>query len=129
MANTKVSTVFGSGSDKNILIHLHIISDGSEETALVVYDNSALVANVAKGRLVKAEAHGSDCILRLAWDQTTDYTVISMNPINGPVVDFKEKSRAGINPNGAGATGDLLLTTAGLDAGDEVSLFLLIDQS
>jgi len=129
MANTIMQrTLVGGGSDDNIYRLIHIISDGSEETDLVIYDNSTLTNNVAKGSLKQVWLAGSDALVRLEWDQTTDAPIFSGNPINSPYFDFR--AFGGItNPNGAGATGDILLTTANLDIGDEVVIILHIFQN
>ena len=129
MANTITqTTLHGSGSDKMIIKSIHILSDGSEETDLVVYDNSAFVADTSKGSVMKVIATGDSCICRLEWDQTADSHVISVNPSAGTGVDFSDFG--GItNPGGTGATGDLLLTTAALDSADEVTLIIYIKQS
>ena len=129
MANTVVQrTLAGAGKSHTVVNMVHIISDGSEETDLVVYDNSTLCNDVSKGSLVKIQVSGNSCTCRLEWDQTTDSPVISFDPINNPDLDFS--AFGGIrNPNGTGATGDLLLTTANLDAGDEVTIIMTIRQS
>lgn len=129
LANTVTQrTISGSGTNKNIIRTIHIVSDGSEETDLVVYDNSAFVADTSKGRLCKVWMSGSDAIVRLEWDQDTDSPAFSGNPSNGGEWDFT--CFGGIpNPNGTGATGDLLLTTLSLDAGDEVFIVIHIAQN
>lgn len=120
-------TLFGGGSSRMVIRSIHIVSDGSEETDLVIYDNSTFFNDVTKGSLVKIKASGSSCTCRLEWDQTTDAPIISFDPINNP--DFNFSSFAGIsNPNGSGATGDIVLTTANLDAGDEVTIFIYVKQ-
>lgn len=128
MANTVTQrTLIGSGSDKNIVRLIHIVSDGSEETDLVVYDNSAFIADTAKGRLDRVLVCGDAATIRLEWDQTADSPALSVNPSNG--IDFDLRQFGGIpNPNGSGATGDLVLSSAALDAGDEVTLILHISQ-
>lgn len=130
MVNTVTQrTLVGSGKDKMIVRSIHIVSDGSEETDLVIYDNSTLVNDVTKGRLVELWVSGSDCVLRLEWDQTTDSPVFAVNPASsGNHWDFSVFG--GItNPAGTGATGDLLLSTASLDSGDEVSIIIRIAQN
>jgi adhesin HecA-like repeat protein len=129
MANaTTQRTLLGSGSDKTIVRLINIVSDGSEETDLVIYDNSTLVADVTKGRLVEIWASGSSCQVLLEWDQTTDSPVFTLDPANGNYWDFR--SFGGIdNPAGTGATGDLLLTTTNLDAGDVLTIIIKIAQN
>jgi hypothetical protein len=129
MANTVTQrTLVGSGADKHIFRLIHIVSDGSEETDLVVYDNSALCADTSKGVLEEVWASGSTSIMRLEWDQTTDSPAISLDPSSTNYLDFRPFGGIG-NPNGSGATGDLVLTTANLDSADEVTLILHIRQN
>lgn len=129
MANTVTqTTLVGSGSDKNIVRRINIISDGSEETNTVVFACASFGANTAKGRIDQLECIGSDAVCRLSWDQTTDSVAVSVNPAADNYIDFRPYGGLK-NPNGSGATGDLLLNTANLDAGDEVTLVIHINQS
>lgn len=129
MVNTVTQrTLHGTGASRRVIRSIHIVSDGSEETDLVIYDNSAFVDDVLRGTVDAVMASGNSCTLRLEWDQTTDAPIVSLDPAYSQSMDFT--FFGGIsNPGAAGATGDILLTTAGLDAGDEVTLFLYIRQS
>lgn len=128
MVNTVTQrTLLGGGSDRNIYRMIHIVSDGSEEADLVVYDNSTLIADTAKGSLMQVWLSGDASIMRLEWDQTTDSPAFAGDPTNGLHYDFR--GFGGItNPNGSGATGDLLLTSVDLDSGDEVMIIIHIVQ-
>lgn len=129
MANTITQrTLLGGGSERNIYRMIHIVSDGTEETDLVVYDNSAFIANTSKGSLRQVWLSGDASTIRLEWDQTADATAFCGSADNGIYFDFRGFGGIG-NPGGAGATGDLLLTTSDLDAGDEVFLIIHIVQS
>jgi len=129
MVNTVTQrTLIGSGSDRNILRSIHISSDGTEEADLVVYDNSTFIADTSKGALLEMWVSGSDCIVRLEWDQSTDSPAFVANPSTGTYWDFR--SFGGVtNPNGTGATGDLVLTTSNLDAGDELMVIIRVAQN
>ncbi len=130
MANTTVIThLRGPGALKDGLhvIHIHLISDGTNESNLVAFDNgdSSGPNNVLKGILMGVKGNGK-CTgaVRLAWDQTTDFKAVSFNPAVG---NLDLCDIGGIaNPGGAGATGDLLLTTTGLASGDEFVLLIYI---
>jgi hypothetical protein len=129
MTNTVTSRVLsGSPSDRNVYILVNIASDGSEETDLVVYDNSALINDVAKGKLLEVYASGSSCQLTLEWDQGTDSPIVSFDPAYTGYIDFRGP-RGVSNPAGSGATGDIVLTTANLDNGDVVTLMLHVEQT
>ena len=128
MPNTIVqTTLFGETNGRRIVRHINIVSDGSEETDLVIYDNSALIANVNAGVVEKIEVFGSAGLLTFEWDQTTDFAICSMDSATNACADFS--AFGGIkNPGGAGATGDVVLTTANLDAGDVVTIILTVIQ-
>lgn len=129
MVNTVTQrTLQGGGSDKRIIRLINIASDGSEESNLIIYDNSTFCNNVAKGNLIAVRASGSDCVLSLSWDQTTDSPAISLNPAQTQHLCLEHIG--GIpNPAAAGATGDLFLSTASLDAGDAVTLIIEVLQN
>lgn len=128
MPNTNTNRVLsGSPSDKNYYVMLNISSDGSEETDLVVYDNSTAINDVTRGKVMQVWASGNSSTCTLEWDQTTDSPIASFDPAYTQYLDFR--SFGGVsNPGAAGATGDVVLTTAGLDAGDAVTLILHIEQ-
>lgn len=121
-------TLSGSPSDRNVYRLINISSDGSEETDLVIFDNSTFIDQVGRGKLMQVWASGSSCQLTLEWDQGTDSPIVSFDPAYTQYLDFR--TIGGIsNPNGASATGDIVLTSANLDSGDVVTLILHVDQS
>lgn len=129
MANTIQSrTLVGAGASKILVLHIHITSDGTQETNTVVYNNSAFVNNTAKGNLMSVTAMGADCQLTFKWQQTTDSVACAINPTSAPYRSFKGFGGIG-NPNAAGATGNLRLTTTGLAATEEVTIILEIFQN
>lgn len=125
MANTIVQrTLLGNSTSRKVVRMIHIISDGSEEAATVIFPNASFSAVASKGSLVRVVATGNSCTCRLSWKQTTNSPIASFDPISDIELDFA--NFGGItNPNGTGATGDIVLDTANLDAGDEV--FILIE--
>jgi hypothetical protein len=128
MANTVTQrTLVGDSRTRNVVRHVHIVSDGTEESDLIVFNNSDFVNDTSKGRLVGLTAIGDSCVARLEWDQTADSPILSVDPANGVQLDFSHFGGVS-NPNGSGATGDILLSTADLDAGDEITLILEIEQ-
>lgn len=128
MANTVTQrTLLGGGSERNIYRMVHISSDGTEETDTIIYNNSDFINDTAKGSLRQVWLSGDTATIRLEWDQTTDSPCFAGSADNGVHFDFRGFGGIG-NPGGAGATGDLLLTTADLDAGDEVFIIVHIVQ-
>ncbi len=128
MANTITQrTLLGASHDKDIYRLINIASDGTEESDLVIYDNSTLVDSVSAGSLMQVWASGSSCQCTLEWDQSTDSPICSFDPAYTQYLDLR--SFGGVtNPGATGATGDVVLTTANLDSGDVVTLILHIKQ-
>lgn len=129
MPNTVTQrTVQGNATSKRVYRLINIVSDGTEETDLVIYDNSAFAANVSKGNVKQVEVSGSFTgAVRLEWDQTTDSPICSFGKGDAP----KDFNRMGgiPNPGGTGATGDVVLTTTALALLDEVTILIEIEQT
>ncbi len=129
MPNTVTQrTVYGDATTREVVRLITIVSDGSEESDLVIYDNSALVADVTKGSVMEIAVSGSSgCQLLFEWDQTTDSPIAALDPGASPHMDFR--CFGGIyNPGGTGATGDVVLTTTNLDSGDVVTILIMVRQ-
>lgn len=115
----------GEGNEKSVTILITV--SGADVTNSVVYDNSTLINDTSKGCLMGYMISGSDSLVNLTWDQTTDSPILAANPVNSPKGNMSKFG--GIhNPNGAGATGDILLTTLGVASGEIVTIILWIYQ-
>ena len=129
MANTVTQrTLHGAGDSRYIIKHIYVKGDGSGEVSnVVVYDNSAFINDTSRGSVWRVSFAGADMVCRLDWDQTTKSPLITANPVNSPKFNFS--GFGGIsNPNGTGATGDIVLSTTGLASGEEVTIILMIRQ-
>lgn len=134
MGNTVTNTRKNIGL-KKVIQYLTIASDGTEETATVIYDSSAVATANGKAdpltcsiRRVRWMTNSSSCIAHLLWDATTDVIAMSMPYAGGGYMDIDLASIGGIkNTAGTGITGDILLTTTGLNAGDSITLILEVD--
>lgn len=131
MANTVVIThLKGPGANMNgeHVMHVHLISDGSNQTNTVIFDNNDAgygINNVNAGTILEVRG-GGKCsgAIRLSWDQGTDFKALSYNVQDGHRC-FRDIG--GIqNPAGSGAVGDVLLTTTGLASGDEFDLMVTV---
>lgn len=112
----------------NVNLKVRITEGGSEASNLMVYDNSAFIANVAAGKVRRIyNISGSDCLVTLVWDQTTDSPICAFNPAGQSCLDFRQ-TKPIKNPGAAGATGDILLTTLGLGSGEIVEFCIEISQ-
>lgn len=129
MVNTVTQkTLFGDATTRKVVRSVHLVSDGSEETSLVIWDNSAFINNTAKGRLLRVWVMGYFTgPVRLSWDQATDENIISVGQTDD-YLDFR--SFGGFrNPNGTTPVGDILLTTTELANLDEFTLIIEVEQS
>lgn len=130
---TNTRTIVGR---KKIVQYVTILSDGTEETGTVIYDSSAVatalgVADPLKSTIrdIKYIASGNSTIAHLLWDATTDVVALSL-PYSGGAAALKMsfKEIGGLhNTAGSGITGDILLTTTGLNSGDTLTLILTVD--
>lgn len=123
MADTVTSTALKTGNNRYVL-RLTNVCDGTGESAVQKVDKSAMTITgqspaVAVGHMAIDRVLGfvsGFTKVQLLWDHTTDDVAITLAPGN---VDISYKDFGGIHdPQSAGGTGDLLLTTSGDVAGD-----------
>lgn len=133
MSNTISSSTILAGS-KEAVVYLTLQSDGSNETATVIYDSSAVATTVGDNDTLDSTiifVYGScnaasTARVRLLWDATTDVVAMDIPTSTNPTkANFR--SIGGLpNKGGSGITGDILLTTTGLASGDTLTLVLHI---
>lgn len=137
MANTITNAAISRG--RTIVKYVTLVSDGSEETDYVVYDSSAEAAvstndgvrvDPLNCRIMKVEGcltvldeTAVDISCYLEWDASTDVTAFTI-PKNRPFKFCFEEEGGLVNQGGSGKTGDITMTTTGLESGDR--LFLVI---
>lgn len=135
MANT-IKDVLLSASPKQAVKYITISSDGSEETDLVVYDSSAVAATLGLSdpldcsieKIYAVVSAASTARVFLEWDATTDVLAFNI-PANVEVnQDFRCFGISSLPNQGASAnrTGDITLTTTGLESGDSITLILWV---
>lgn len=134
MANTITNTRIVTGTDL-IVQQILINSDGTEETDLVIYDSSAVATALGKSDTLKSTIMGCQIVvqnaanaatLTLEYDATTDVIALPLTVAAGAMHESLDFSDHGgiVNLAGTGSTGDILLTTTGLDSGDIILMFL-----
>lgn len=119
---------------RSVTQYLTILSDGTEETDYVLYDSSAVatalgITDPLDSTIVAISASVSAAAtarVRLEWDADTDITAIDI-PVQAGPTKFNF-SRVGGLPNqaGTGITGDITLTTTGLESGDTIMIVLTV---
>lgn len=132
MANTIVNTRQIAGS-RSIFQYITLVSDGSEETDLVVFDSSAVATLnhftdpldctiVSVYATVSAAATAR---VKLEFDADTDVLALDLIPLQVTHKDFS--CMGGLqNTSGTGKTGDITLTTTGLESGDLITIILQV---
>lgn len=115
MANAITRQVLSNGL-KNYIVRYTITGDGSgEETASRINNVSGDMGTDNKIWKIEAVLHGFDA--QVLWDATTDVVACSLPTEVDCHLSFVKQGGI-INNAGTGKTGDLLLATAGLGAGD-----------
>lgn len=138
MANTNklVNIVYTA---KEAVVYLTIASDGTEETDLLIYDSSAVAAEIAKinpgfpdpltCRILEvygSVAAASTARVKLEWDASTDVLAMDIPAGQSPTKANFRKHGGLTNQGGTGINGDILLTTTGLESGDTITIVLTV---
>ena len=135
MANTNTLTTLVAGKNE-VVIHLAMFSDGTEETDLVIYDSSAVATTLGLTDSLNCsilEIHSAISSntaatttpqMRLEFDATTDVMAWSL-PVGQGHYNFR-KIGGLKNTSGTGITGDITLTSVALQASDNMSLVLIV---
>ncbi len=123
MANTIAEHVITDG-ERNTLVKYTIVGDGSgEESDTILVDKSTFSGAFTDFRIdsVVAVQNGFSSIL--SWDATANVLAIA---IPDQDTNFCIRDGAGGIPNnsGTGKTGDILISTTGLGAGDKGHIIL-----
>lgn len=136
MANTITNTTLYY-SPTRVVKYVTLKSDGTNETNTVIYDSSVIATSVGDTdpltcniESIYASASAANTArVFLLWDATTPVVAIDIPTATNPTkADFRRKIPIGglVNQGGAGKTGDILLTTTGLAAGDIITIVMEI---
>lgn len=125
MANTITATTLLDG-ERNLVQLINIVGDGSgEETDAVLVDRSAF-APTGETELVveKIEGLASGFTATLEFQADTDLVFLRIPDGDWFCHDWKCIGGVSSNKAGAGANGDILLTTSSLGNGDSATFYL-----
>lgn len=125
MANTVTTTTLLDGS-RLLVVKIDILGDGTgEETDKVIVDASTFTPAFTNSAICNLHATLAGFTARLEWDATTDVPALSVPDYEVNYSRDEMVAYACINNNaGTGKTGDLLMTTAGLGAGDHGTILI-----
>ena len=123
MADAVTSTTI-IDSDKDFIVQLTNVSDGTGESAVAKVDVSGLQSNSFNGKAcsgVKLQKVYYSILgftkIGLLWNASSDTLCIELNPSADGVLDFSPFGGLQ-NTSGSGKNGDINLTTTGHSSGD-----------
>lgn len=133
MSNT-IKNVELSANPKTVVKYITLASDGTNETATIIYDSSAIATTLGLTdpltcgflEVYATASVASTARIKLLWDATTDVLALDIPPGQSPTKACFRSIGGLINQGGTGITGDILLTTTGLASGDAITLVLTI---
>jgi len=115
-----VSTVL-NGS-RNVIIKIQISGD-ADLTSSVLFDASAYLPEVTDNKIWTIDYVLNGFSATLYWDATTDVQALAI-PTDHPHKNDFSWFGGLVNNAGSGKTGDILITTKGLTAGDTGTIIL-----
>ena len=130
MPNTITNTVINT-STKEAVVYVTLSSDGTEETDYIVFDSSAVATTLGTTdpsdsaiiSIYGSISAAATARAWLEWDASTDVLAFDLPPQESIKANFR--SIGGLpNQGGSGKTGDITLTTTGLESGDKITLIL-----
>lgn len=125
MANTITATTLVNG-ERNIVVLVNLASDGStgDVSNGVLIDRSAY-GDGTETVVTKIEGLASGFTAALSFDATADLTFVRLP--DGDWFEHEWECFGGVSSNkaGAGANGDILLTTTGFTATSDVATFII----
>lgn len=128
MANSITKQTIVDGS-KWLIVKIHIEGDGSgEETNTVLIDASTYTPAFTNESLQVIHAMLSGFTCDLLWDATANVPITNIADYEAHFSETESQAVGNGFPNnaGAGKTGDILITTSGLGAGDHGTMVLKI---
>jgi len=120
MANTITTTVINDGS-KHLDVVVNILGDGSgEETDTLLIDRSTYAPAGTKTSVVEVYGNLGGFTAALSFDATADLVFARLPDGNPFKYQWFDDEPQGISSTkaGAGATGDILISTSGLGNGE-----------
>jgi hypothetical protein len=127
MANAITKTVLHDGV-RNLVVLVTIVGDGSGEETATVLINRSTYADTAGLKLAVNRVQGliAGFSAQLLLDATTDLVVCALPDAEPFDFDWRKIGGVASAKAGAGYTGNLLITTSGLGAGDKGTFTLFM---
>lgn len=129
MANTILKRTLVDGP-RNLVVHLLLQSDGSEETDYLLIDASTYTPAFEDEAVMKVDyaitntATANTPVVTLEWEASTDVIFLTLGANSG-CYDFTDVG--GISNNAStGKNGDILMTTTGFAANDTLAMTIYL---
>lgn len=111
----------GDAFSNRTVTHMQVTADDATQMSAVTLHTGKHASTGAIERIVAGGKHSG--LVSLLWDATTDVPVLEFNVNN--TVDISFKDIGGLpNPNTAGATGNVNISTTGMASGDHFFITL-----
>ena len=120
--STLTTQILNDG-ERNATVKGYITGDATQLTDAVLVDVSALSGSPTSVKIVGIKAQFSGFTGTLEWDATTDVPIMEI-PINQEIDQSYRRFGGLQNNGGAGVTGDILLSTPLIAAGDNGFIIL-----
>lgn len=135
MANAQTLVNLGGSPDRFRVYFTDVIDSGpTQETNLVIYDSSVVsalfgLADPLMCHITEAYLYCSSIAtnpqVTLKWDATTKVNAVAVPCGSAGPIQYCFSQQPLKNQGGSGITGDIVLTTTGLVAGDQI--FIVLD--
>ena len=122
MPNTITSRILNDGA-RNFVVHVHINSDGTEETALRLYEPSDAnppFTNCKVDKLLYSMAGSFQGLL--LWEGSPNKPLFTL--VNDIAAEIDNSDRNMVSDPPVDSTGVILLQTTGIGAADELDIVL-----
>ena len=124
MANVTVTTTLADTERKLVIKHTQVFNDAASEENTILDISTKDYTAVAVER-VWLNTAGGDASAFLAWEGTNDVMIAGVVvDTSGSYFDYTKGDWGGLTAEGAGATGDLIFTTANMSGSDQATVIV-----
>ncbi len=124
MAASTVSTKYLINGSRDFVIKVDVVGGDAEFTAEKIIDVADLTGTPTKFKIRNISWQFAEFTATLLWDATTDKQAFVLNQYEGDIDFFESTGVPIVNDAGTGVSGNLLMTTKGLAAGDTGTIII-----
>lgn len=124
MAASTVSTKYLINGSRDFVIKVDVVGGDAEFTAEKIIDVADLTGAPTKFKIRNISWQFAEFTATLLWDATTDKQAFVLNQYEGDIDFFESTGVPIVNDAGTGVSGNLLMTTKGLAAGDTGTIII-----